>query len=185
MYYRREKAADMKKRKVITLFGSSIIRPGDEDYAKAESLGRTLARAGYAICNGGYMGSMEASAKGAKEAGGEAIGVTCEIFSRRTACPYLTEEQRQPGLLERIGRLIELGDAYIVLGGGIGTLAELFVVWNLLAIECIPPKPVLMYGNDYDRLLEDLQRTAEIGPKQMRFIKVVTSEEEILAELEK
>jgi uncharacterized protein (TIGR00725 family) len=121
---RQEKAAAMSKRKVVTLFGSSMIRPGDTDNEKAESLGRTLARAGYAICNGGYMGSMEASAQGAKEAGGEVIGVTCDLFSSRTACPYLTEEQRQPGLLERIGRLIELGDAYIVLGGGIGTLAE-------------------------------------------------------------
>lgn len=173
----------MSKRKIVTLFGSSMIRPDNRDYAKAESLGRALARAGYAICNGGYMGSMEASAKGAKEAGGEVIGVTSDNFTDREPCPYLTEEQRQPGLLERIGRLIELGDAYIVLGGGIGTLAELFVVWNLLAIDCIPPKPVLMYGEDYRALLDDLQRNAEIGPKQMRFIKLVNSEEEILAEL--
>ena len=70
----------MSHKHVITLFGSSAIRPGDPEYAQAEQLGKALAEAGYTICNGGYMGSMEAAAKGTKEAGGEVMGVIPEMF---------------------------------------------------------------------------------------------------------
>ena len=175
----------MADRKVITVFGSSAIQPGDPDYEKAERLGRALAQAGYTVCNGGYMGSMEASAKGANEAGGKVIGVTCDAFSIRTPCPYLTEERREPTLLRRIDTLIHSADAYVVLPGGIGTLAELFVVWNLLAVDCLSPRPFLLYGEHYQELLRCFERLAEIGPRQTKYLKVIEDQEALLEELRK
>lgn len=173
----------MKQRPVVTVFGSAMTRPGDADYALAETLGRKLAEAGYTVCNGGYMGSMEASAKGAREAGGDALGITTADFSNRTPNPYLTEERQQPKLLRRIETLIDTADAYVILSGGIGTLAELFVVWNLLFMKCIPPRPVLLLGENYPRMLQCFQELAEIGPEHLQYLTPVSTIEETLERL--
>ena len=68
--------------KVITIFGSSRPLPDSEDYQTAFDAGRSLARRGFTVCNGGYAGTMEAASKGAREAGGKTIGVTSTVFSR-------------------------------------------------------------------------------------------------------
>ena len=63
-------------RKIVTVFGSSRPGEGDEEYLLAYEVGKNLALNGFTVCNGGYAGIMEASARGAKEAGGKTIGVT-------------------------------------------------------------------------------------------------------------
>ena len=66
--------------KTITIFGSSLPQQGTVAYEDAQRLGRLLAEAGFAIANGGYGGLMEASARGAREAGGHTVGITCEVW---------------------------------------------------------------------------------------------------------
>ena len=61
----------------ITVFGGSQPKEGDAAYAEAYQLGKLLAEAGHAVLTGGYIGTMEAASKGANEAGGHVIGVTC------------------------------------------------------------------------------------------------------------
>lgn len=117
--------------KTITIFGSSIPGEGTEAYEEAQRLGSLLAEAGYAICNGGYGGLMEASARGAREAGGHTIGVTCDVWTA-TANRWISEEIRTRSFMERLMTLIERGDAYVVLPGGTGTLAELAVAWEMM-----------------------------------------------------
>ena len=51
----------------VTVYGSSKVRPGDNDYETAVEVGRKLAEAGYAVMTGGYYGVMEAISKGANE----------------------------------------------------------------------------------------------------------------------
>lgn len=117
--------------KTVTIFGSSL--PGEETPAYAEGLrlGRILAESGFAICNGGYGGLMEATARGAREAGGHTIGVTCQVWPFR-ANPWVVEEVRTKSFPERIMTLVERGDAYVVLPGGTGTLAELALAWEMM-----------------------------------------------------
>ncbi len=120
----------MSDKKTITVFGTSKAKPGDGVFELAESLGRLLAENGYTIANGGYGGTMLAGAKGAAEAGGHVIGVTCTAFKRSGANEFVAEEISSSCLSERLAKLIELGDAYIVLPGGTGTLLELADVWE-------------------------------------------------------
>jgi uncharacterized protein (TIGR00730 family) len=110
--------------KTVTIFGSALPAPSSAAYREAQRLGRLLAEAGYSVCNGGYAGLMEASARGAREAGGHTIGITCSVWPR-PANPHIVEEVRTRNFPERLMTLIERGDAYIVLPGGTGTLAEL------------------------------------------------------------
>jgi len=120
----------MKKTKIITVFGTSKAQPGDSVYELAETIGRLLAENGFTLANGGYGGTMLAAAKGAAQAGGHVIGVTCRAFKRGKANEFVTEEVKTDCLSERLAKLIELGEAYMVLPGGTGTLLELADVWE-------------------------------------------------------
>ena len=63
----------MESEKIITVFGSSRTKKGGGPYKEAYQLGKLLAEAGFVVCNGGYGGLMDASARGAKEAGGKTV----------------------------------------------------------------------------------------------------------------
>jgi uncharacterized protein (TIGR00730 family) len=117
--------------KVVTIFGSSAPSAGSPVYEEARRLGFLLAREGFGISNGGYGGLMEATARGAQEGGGPTFGVTCRIWPTR-ANRWIQQETPTESYLDRLRVLAERGDAYIVLPGGTGTLAELAVVWEMM-----------------------------------------------------
>ncbi len=112
----------------ITVFGSSS--PSEENYKIAYRVGKIIGKNSIALCNGGYYGTMEASAKGSSEEGGNTIGVTVREFGSTTPNPYIKENLIANTLFERLKYLIEKGDAYIVLPGNTGTLVELSLVWE-------------------------------------------------------
>ncbi|MHC4694202.1 MAG: LOG family protein, partial [Planctomycetota bacterium] len=130
-------------------------RPGDEAYELAYKTGKHVARAGFTIANGGYGGTMLAAAKGATEAGGQIIGVTCSAFKGSKANEYVSREIITDSLEERLGTLIKLGHAYIVLAGGTGTLLELANVWELKNKGFQDAdKPIILVGGFWLPLLD-------------------------------
>jgi len=144
--------------KIVTIFGTGRAKPGDSAYELAEETGKLLARAGFTIANGGYGGTMSAAAKGAAEAGGEIIGVTCTAFKRSKANQYITREITTGSLDERLDTLIKLGQAYIALPGGTGTLLELAKVWELKNKGFIKTdKPIILMGSFWRPLVDLLE----------------------------
>src|SRR5215813_4987164 len=98
----------------ISVFGGSQPKEGDTAYAEAQELGRLLAQHGRTVLTGGYIGTMEAVSRGASEAGGHVIGVTCEeIENWRKVAPnrWVKEERRKKTLIERMQALINGSDA--------------------------------------------------------------------------
>lgn len=131
----------------VTVFGGS--RPTPEDYAAAERLGARLARAGFNVITGGYIGVMEAASRGAAAAGGHVIGITCEeieAWRPVKANDWVHEERRMSRLRDRLMELIESCDAAIALPGGPGTLTEITMMWNHLLTEAIPPRRLILVG---------------------------------------
>jgi uncharacterized protein (TIGR00725 family) len=164
--------------RIITIFGTARAKSGDERFAAAERLGRGLAEAGFAIANGGYGGTMLAAAKGAREAGGEVIGVTCSAFSSK-ANQYITREIVTGSLDERLDRLIELGAGYVVLAGGTGTLLELAKVWELKNKGFLPEdKPVIIAGDFWKGLLRIIESD---DARSGRYIEEVEGPEQAVA----
>ncbi len=134
---------------IITVFGSSRTQPGTPGYDTAVALGKALAEAGFTIANGGYGGTMEATAKGAREAGGHTIGVTAKQFSDDRdihANQWIKEEIPTQDWKERLFKLVELGAGYVALPGGTGTLVELSVVWEWVNKRFISPRPIVLLG---------------------------------------
>lgn len=142
---------------IVTVFGSAKPAEGEEEYREAYEVGYVLGKAGFVVCNGGYGGTMEASARGAKEAGGKTIGVTAEIFARH-ANPWIDQEIRMKSLVERLMKLIELGSAYIVLRGGTGTLLELAAVWEFITKRLIAEKPIITIGTFWDDVVRTVKK---------------------------
>jgi len=148
----------------ITVFGGSQPQPGSPVYIEAYELGRLLAQAGHTVLTGGYIGTMEAVSKGANEAGGHVIGVTCEDIETwrgvgRNA--WVKEERRFATLQERQNELIRACDAAVALPGGPGTLAEVALTWNLMIINSIPPKPLILIGTDWKFVLNSFYNSFE------------------------
>ena len=131
--------------KTITIFGSSLPVEGDAEFQFAYGLGKKLAQNNFNVCTGGYRGIMHAASKGAKEAGGEAIGITVDLWGAAPS-EFLTKEIRCKTLPERIEKLIDAGDGFVVLQGGTGTLLELAFVWELMNKKLIERKPVLCHS---------------------------------------
>ncbi len=126
-------------------------------YAIAMELGETLARSGFTVCNGGYGGIMEASSRGARNAGGKTIGVLCSFFSGRPPHPWSDELHMTDSLLARLEQLITLGDGYIILKGGTGTLLEFAAVWELMNKKFMHEKPIVLLGRYWDNLVDTLR----------------------------
>ena len=170
----------------ITVFGGSQPKYGDESYNQAEELGRLLGAAGYTILTGGYIGTMEAVSKGAREAGGYVIGVTCdEIETWRPVRPnrWISEEYRHATLRGRLSALIDECDAAVVLPGGIGTLAELAMMWSQVQVGAINAKPIILVGKAWmDSMLEYFKNfDGYIAQKDREVLVFVDSNEEALA----
>ena len=140
---------------VVSIFGTGRVRPGEPAFVLAEQVGRALAQAGFTIANGGYGGTMLAAAKGAAEAGGKVIGVTCRAFKRSVANEFVTREVVADSLQERLHNLIKAGRAYVVLPGGTGTLLELASVWELKNKGFLDDaKPIILMGESWRPLVD-------------------------------
>lgn len=144
-------------RRVVTVFGSSRPGPGIPAYTRAERLGLAIAQQGWVVCNGGYGGTMAAAASGARRAGGETIGITCAVYGG-SPNPYVTYHEEAPDLFARLGRLLHLGDGYVILPGGSGTLLEFALVLEYLHKGLMSPKPVLLFGSYWRSTLATTER---------------------------
>ena len=136
----------------ITIFGGAQAKEGSSGYEEARELGKLLAGRGHAVLTGGYMGTMEAVSRGASEAGGHVIGVTCaDIEEWRKTSPnqWVKEERRKKSLMDRLYGLIDGCEAAIALPGGAGTLTEVSLMWNLMIVESLPPRPLILVGSGW------------------------------------
>jgi len=145
----------MKKR--VTVFGSARPEPGDEPYQDALKLGALLAQENFDVITGGYRGTMEAVSRGAAQAGAHVIGVTCEEIEnwRKTkANDWVLEEWSVTSIQERMMVLMDNCDAAIALPGGVGTIAEITLLWNRMVINSIRPYPLILVGCGWKALFD-------------------------------
>ncbi len=136
----------------ITVFGGAQPKEGSAAYEAARQLGALLAQSGHTVLTGGYMGTMEAVSRGAHENGGHVIGVTCEeieAWRSAKANQWVKEEIKKKTLIERLQVLIESCDAALALPGGAGTLTEITLLWNLMIIESLPQKQLILIGEGW------------------------------------
>ncbi len=172
----------------ITVFGGAQPVPGENIYIEAMRLGRLLGSAGHTVLTGGYIGTMEAVSRGACEAGGHVVGVTCqEIENYRSIGPntWVLEERRFTTLRERLFALIDGCDAALALPGGAGTLAEITLMWNEMIIGAIKIRPLILIGTGWQDVFEEVfsSQDAYIPEDARHLLTFVDNIEEAVQEL--
>jgi len=166
-------------KKTVTVFGSSQPKEENEEFKTAYKLGKRLAENNFNVCTGGFQGIMNAVSKGAVENGGEAIGVTVDLWGAAPS-KYLTREIKCETLFERILKLVEIGDAYVVLQGGTGTLLELAVVWEMMNKKMLNIKPVACHSNIWKEIVNIMEKQLEHEKRPEKFVKVFDDVEAIV-----
>ena len=170
--------------KTVAVYGSSAVKSHHADYIAAQNVGKALAQAGYAVMTGGYSGIMEAASRGAAEAGGRVIGVTTSCIEthrgpKTHVNQWVIEEIRQPTLRERLMYLILQSDAYIIMPGGLGTLTELALTWELIRVDELPTRPTICYGSYWADILASFRQCAYITPDTWRVLDFAETPHEV------
>lgn len=165
---------------LVVVFGSSAAKPGDALYRQAHRMGELIGRAGFNMMTGGYTGLMEAASRGAHQAGAHVIGITLKKFEDR-ANPFVRDDISTATFGDRFRWLIGRGDAYVAMQGGLGTLAEVSFAWQELAVGMIEPRPLILVGEAWRRMVACWQENLLTSADKYNFMALVDTPEQACA----
>lgn len=117
--------------KIASVFGGAMDDTTTKEYLETIKIGTLLSKHGYTVKTGGYRGIMEAASKGATQNNGKAIGITCKLLGGVRGNKYLSETIVTETIYDRLELLLK--DSTVVIGqvGGVGTLAEIFLLLDI------------------------------------------------------
>ncbi|MBM3136667.1 MAG: TIGR00730 family Rossman fold protein [Chloroflexi bacterium] len=148
----------------ITVFASSSSGDKPEYAQAAQELGMAIALRGITLVYGANKDGLAGMlARAVKDAGGHMIGVMPKfLVDQGRAFDRLDEFHIANDLHEHKKIMSELGDAFIGLPGGLGTLEEFFEIltWAQLGIHC-KPCGLLNICGFYDPLLAFMDQVRE------------------------
>ena len=164
-------------KQLVTVFGGSRCGPDSAEYRDAVKLGRLLATQGFTVVCGGYSGVMEAVSRGARAGGGEVLGITLALKAA-SPNPHLSRAHPAPDLYERLRGLIQQSAGYIALRGGMGTVAEVAVVWNKFLLNALTPRPLVLLGDCWPPVIAALRQHLPVEERDMRWIQFAATPED-------
>jgi uncharacterized protein (TIGR00730 family) len=174
----------------VCVFGSARIRQGDPVYAMVHDLAKELGMLGADVVTGGGPGLMEAANSGLQDAHSQKVrsyGLPLAVPTiGEPANKHLDIKSMHSRFSLRLDEFMRLSHAVVVAPGGIGTLLELFYVWQLLQLSMIEKRVVLMLSRRYwDGLLswmhDQVLAHGLIGAKDLDLVRVVDTIEEAIA----
>jgi uncharacterized protein (TIGR00730 family) len=134
----------------VTIFGSSMLMQDSWACKKAYELSQAIVKdLNYAVITGGGPGIMEASNKGAADAGGQAVGLNISLPHEHGINGYATDHMKFAYFFSRKTMLTFAAEAYVFFPGGFGTFDELFGILTLIQTGKIPHVPVVLFGSDF------------------------------------
>jgi uncharacterized protein (TIGR00730 family) len=135
----------------ITIFGSARTQEDAPMYEAARRTSYLLAETGFTVITGGGPGTMEASNRGAFEAGGESVGVGIDLPFEQGTNDYVTLPLEFRYFFVRKTMFAKYACGFVFFPGGYGTLDELFESLTLIQTGKMDTMPVVLFGSDYWR----------------------------------
>jgi uncharacterized protein (TIGR00730 family) len=163
--------------KIVTIFGGSRCAADSPEYSLAYQAGSLLAKAGFTICTGGYLGVMEAASRGARENGGRVLGIVMNQFKGEPN-RFLTDKVATQHFYERLQNLIVRSIGFIALKGGMGTVTEMSLVWNKLQTGVIDSRPLVLLGDCWPPVVESWKTNLVVSDKDVELLDFATTAEE-------
>ena len=171
--------------KNISFFGDANISKTDQVFKDAYKVAKALAEKGYTIVNGGGGGVMNAATQGAEIAGGETISVTFNPtdapgYEGRYLGNVTDEEIVTTNYIERMFKLIEHGDIFIIFKGGSGTLSEFGTAWVLAKLYYGHHKPFILYGRFWEEIIDVLRKSLNLDKEELSVFEICENETQVL-----
>jgi uncharacterized protein (TIGR00730 family) len=146
----------------VTIFGSARIPADHWVYGAVRDLAAELARMGCGIVTGGGPGLMQAANEGAALAGpappGRSVGIRVHLPFEQDVNPFVGEVFEHGTFFSRLHHFVLVSDAFVVVPGGIGTVLELMMVWQLLQVRNLHRTPLILVGPMWGELVEWTRR---------------------------
>jgi uncharacterized protein (TIGR00730 family) len=165
----------------VAVFGGAWVAETDAEYADILALGQSLGERGTHVVCGGYQGAMAAACRGAARVGGVAVGVTISAWNDQVDVnSWLTHQLVARDLFARLPVITD-ADAWVAFSGGVGTLHEVALCWNLVQTGLAEPRPLILVGERWDRQLRLLREVLLVSdPGHFDLIRTVSSGQEAL-----
>jgi predicted Rossmann-fold nucleotide-binding protein len=147
----------------VTIFGSARIKSDTPAYDGVKMLAAELSRMGCDILTGGGPGLMRAANEGAHSVDPvglrRSIGINIELPSEQQLNPFVTQAYGHRTFFSRLHHFMIASDAFVVVPGGIGSLLELSLAWQLLQVRKLYNTPLILVGKMWAELVEWGRRT--------------------------
>lgn len=171
----------------VSFFGSARFSEEHPMYKKAHALAYRLSKElGFSVVTGGGPGIMEAANRGAKEAGGDSLGLNIELSHEQILNPYVTDSVQFYYFFSRKVALSFSANAYLFFPGGFGTMDEFAEILELVQTKKIPPVPLILVDNAFWRPLDMYFKNTLLGDyrainvEDTELYKITDDDDEIL-----
>jgi uncharacterized protein (TIGR00730 family) len=176
----------------VSIFGSARTKPDNKYYLLAESIAYKISKAGYGVITGGGPGIMEAGNKGAHRGEGISVGLNIELPFEQHFNPYIDKDKNLnfDYFFVRKVMFVKYSQGFVVMPGGFGTLDELFEAITLIQTKKIGKFPIILVGSSFwagliawiKTIMIEQEKT--VSPIDMDLIKIVDTEDEVVAALD-
>jgi uncharacterized protein (TIGR00730 family) len=139
----------------VTIFGSARARPGTFAYDETKRVAATLAELGCDIITGGGPGLMQAANEGAASVGGSArsVGIRVDLPFEQEVNAFVGMAFEHRTFFTRLHQFVLTSDAFVVAPGGIGTVLETLMIWQLLQVRHLEGTPLILVGKMWPGLV--------------------------------
>jgi uncharacterized protein (TIGR00730 family) len=147
-----------RERYRVTIFGSARTQPGHWVYEEVKRMAEELSAMGCDIVTGGGPGLMQAANEGAAAANAaervQSIGIRVELPFEQEVNPFVEQAFEHQTFFTRLHHFVLLSDAFIVAPGGIGTVLESMMIWQLLQVRHLHDTPLIFTGPMWKGLVD-------------------------------
>jgi hypothetical protein len=139
----------------VTIFGSARAQPGSFGYDETRRAAAALAAMGCDIVTGGGPGLMQAANEGAASTDrARSIGIRVDLPFEQDVNAFVTEAFEHRTFFSRLHQFVLTSDAFLVAPGGIGTVLEAMMIWQLLQVKHLQDTPFILVGRMWPGLIE-------------------------------
>jgi len=177
-----------KDRYRVTIFGSARAKPGTVAYDETKRAAKALAAMGCDIITGGGPGLMQAANEGVDAAdGSKSVGIRVDLPFEQEVNPFVELAYEHKTFFTRLHHFVLASDAFIVAPGGIGTVLETMMIWQLLQVRHLDQTPLILVGKLWPGLVEWVRdsmlsfETPLINPEDVNIPICVHSADEAIA----
>jgi uncharacterized protein (TIGR00730 family) len=147
-----------RERYRVTIFGSARAKPGTYVYDEVKRVAAALAEMGCDIITGGGPGLMQAANEGAAAAGApernRSVGIRVDLPFEQEVNAIVEQAFEHKTFFTRLHHFVLASDAFVVAPGGIGTVLELMMIWQLLQVKHVHDTPLILVGKMWADLVD-------------------------------